>query len=109
MAKFCSNCGTKLEEGASFCVECGTQVININRNETTNQPTNQVVYQPPNPIDETMEGHIEVKNFVGENDNIIVLDEKGPFKVIEYEKNLSVAPKEATEKYYSSKMYKRTC
>lgn len=108
MAKFCSNCGAKLDTGASFCTECGAQIININKNETTNQqvnqPENQVVYQPPNPIDKTMEGHIEVRNFVGENENIIILDEKGPFKVIEYEKDLSVAPEEAVEKYFSSKM-----
>ena len=112
MAKFCSNCGAKLDMGASFCTECGAQVININKNETTNQPVNQpenqVVYQPPNPIDENMEGHIEVRNFVGENDNIKLLDEKGPFKVIEYEKDLSVAPEEAVEKYFSSKMNVRT-
>ena len=120
MAKFCSNCGAKLEAGAGFCTQCGTQIINLDGNQTTNQQTNQmgnqqpnlvgnqqpnqVVYQPPNPIDETKEGHIEVKNFVGDNDNIITLEEKGPFKVIEYEKDLSVAPEEAVEKYYSSKM-----
>lgn len=104
MAKFCSNCGAELDAGASFCIQCGSQVININKNQTTNQQTNQVVYQPPDPIDKTREGHIEIKNFVGENDNIIVLDEKGPFKVIEYEKYLSVTPEEAISKYFSSKM-----
>ena len=104
MAKFCSNCGAELDAGASFCIQCGAQVININKNQTTNQQTNQVVYQPPDPIDKTGEGHIEIRNFVGENDNIIVLDEKGPFKVIEYEKYLSVTPEEAISKYFSSKM-----
>lgn len=116
MAKFCSNCGAKLDVGAGFCTQCGTKVINLEGNQSTNQQANpqpnqqanpqptQVVYQPPNPIDESKEGHIEVRNFVGENDNIIVLEEKGPFKVIEYEKDLSVAPEEAVEKYYSSKM-----
>lgn len=104
MAKFCSNCGAKLEEGASFCIECGTQVINTNGKQATNQQPNQVVYQPPNPIDKTREGHIEVRNFVGENDNITVLEEKGPFKVIEYKKDLSVGYEEAEEKYYLSKM-----
>ena len=104
MAKFCSNCGAKLEAGAGFCTQCGKQVINLDGNQATNQQTNQVVYQPPNPIDKTKEGHIEIKNFVGDNDNIIVLEEKGPFKVIEYEKDLSVGPEEAEEKYYSSKM-----
>ncbi len=108
MAKFCSNCGAKLEAGAGFCTQCGKQVINLDGNQATNQEENQqpnqVAYQPPNPIDKTKEGHIEIKNFVGENDNIIVLEEKGPFKVIEYEKDLSVGPEEAVEKYYSSKM-----
>ena len=32
------------------------------------------------------------------------LDEKGPFKVIEYEKDLSVTPAEAISKYFSSQM-----
>ena len=107
MAKFCSNCGSKLDAGAGFCSECGTQVFNLDGNQATNQEnqqSNQVVYQPPNPIDETKEGHIEVKNFVGENDNIVVLEEKGPFKVIEYEKDLTVFPEDAVEKYFSSKM-----
>lgn len=47
---------------------------------------------------------IRIKNFVNENDNIKVLDEKGPFKVIEYEKDLSVTPDEAIMKYFSSQM-----
>ncbi|WP_296808072.1 AIM24 family protein [uncultured Methanobrevibacter sp.] len=108
MAKFCSNCGAKLDVGAGFCTQCGTKVINLEGNQATNQQTNQqpnqVVYQPPNPIDESKEGHIEIRNFVGENDNIIELDEKGPFKVIQYEKDLSVTPNEAEEKYFSTKM-----
>ena len=47
---------------------------------------------------------IKIRNFIGENENIIVLDEKGPFKVIEFEKDLSVLPSEAVVKYFSSKM-----
>ena len=47
---------------------------------------------------------IKIRNFVGENDNIKVLDEKWPFKIIEYQKDLSVSPREAIEKYFSSKM-----
>lgn len=26
MAKYCSNCGTKLEDGAKFCPECGKKI-----------------------------------------------------------------------------------
>lgn len=26
MAKFCNNCGQKLEDDAAFCMECGTKV-----------------------------------------------------------------------------------
>ena len=108
MAKFCTNCGAKLDSGASFCTECGNQIpdFNVNNaNAQTPNPTEPQVQKPiENPIIEGVEGNITVKNFVGENDNIIVLDEKGPFKVIEYEKDLSVAPSEAVEKYFSSKM-----
>lgn len=87
MANFCSNCGERLEPDAEFCSSCGFQIIPLTDNQV-----------------EQLKGTIEIRNFVGENDNIIVLDEKGPFKVIEYEKDLSVAPSEAVEKYYSSKM-----
>ncbi len=31
---------------------------------------------------------IKIKNFVDENDDITIIDEKGPFKIIEYDKNL---------------------
>ena len=30
MTKFCTNCGTELEENAAFCTNCGTKVDNIN-------------------------------------------------------------------------------
>ena len=49
-------------------------------------------------------GQTRIRNFVGENDNIKVIDEKGPFQVIEYEKDLSVDPNEAPLKYFASKM-----
>ena len=26
MAKFCNNCGQKLDDDAAFCMECGTKV-----------------------------------------------------------------------------------
>ena len=76
MVQYCTNCGAKLEDGSEFCIECGNR----------------------------LKSGIKIRNFIGENDNIIVLDEKGPFKVIEYEKDLSVTPAEAISKYFSSQM-----
>ena len=81
MAKFCTNCGAKLEGDFEFCTECGSNL---------NAPAE------PNGV--------IIRNFVGENDNIKVIDEKGPFKVIEYEKDLSVSPSEVMYKYFASKM-----
>ena len=52
----------------------------------------------------TGDSSVKISNFVGENDNIKVLDEKGPFQVIEYERDLSVTPGEAMIRYFSSKM-----
>lgn len=76
MVQYCTNCGAKVEDGSEFCIECGNR----------------------------LKSGIKIRNFVGENDNILVLDEKGPFKVIEYEKDLSVTPAEAISKYFSSQM-----
>lgn len=45
----------------------------------------------------------KINNFL-DNDDIIVKQEKGPFKVIEYIKDLSVTPLTAEEAYYSSQM-----
>lgn len=81
MSKFCTNCGAKLEGDFEFCTECGSNL---------NAPAK------PNGV--------VIRNFVGENDNIKVLDEKGPFQVIEYEKDLSVSPSEVMYKYFASKM-----
>ena len=80
MVKICPNCGYNVDDDAEFCMECGTK------------------------LNSTKCG-IKIRNFVGENDNIKVLDEKGPFKIIEYQKDLSVLPMEAIEKYFSSKRY----
>lgn len=33
MAKFCSNCGNKLDEKAYVCPKCGVKVCNDNKNE----------------------------------------------------------------------------
>ena len=87
MVKYCSNCGTQLEDNAEFCTNCGTKLNNSNL-----------------PAVEKKEGKIKISNFVGENDNIKVLDEQGPFKVIEFERDLSVFPSESMIKYFSSKM-----
>ena len=87
MVKYCSNCGTQLEDNSEFCTNCGTKLNNSNL-----------------PVAEKKEGKIKISNFIGDNDNIKVLDEQGPFKVIEFERDLSVFPSEAVIKYFSSKM-----
>ena len=40
MAKYCSNCGSELKEGADICLKCG-KIVN-------NQNNNQNVYKDPN-------------------------------------------------------------
>lgn len=45
----------------------------------------------------------KIKNFV-DNDDINVLEERGPFKIIEYRRDLSVSPSTAIVSYYSSEM-----
>lgn len=45
----------------------------------------------------------QIKNFI-DNDDIKVLDELGPFKVIEYQRDLSVMPGNAQTAYYCSEM-----
>lgn len=85
MEKFCPKCGVKVENDSEFCTECGCNL------KTGTKPLNR-------------NGNIRIKNFIGENDNIKVLDEQGPFKVIEYERDLSVTPNQAIYKYFSSKM-----
>ena len=45
----------------------------------------------------------QIKNFTT-NDDIKVLDEKGCFQVIEYQRDLSVTPGSAVTAYYSAQM-----
>lgn len=45
----------------------------------------------------------QIKNFL-DNDDIKVLDKLGGFSIIEYQRDLSVAPSSAMTAYYSSKM-----
>lgn len=45
----------------------------------------------------------KINNFE-ENDDIRVVDEKGPFKILEYKRDLSVNPSYAQMAYFSSKM-----
>lgn len=86
MVKYCSNCGSEMDDDAGFCSECGNKIGSGDVVKAGNAST------------------IKIRNFIGENDNITVLDEKGPFKIIEYERDLSVSPSEAMIKYFSSKM-----
>ena len=81
MVKYCPNCNNKLDDDSVFCSECGT---NLNAAKKTSG--------------------VKIRNFIGENENIKVVDEKGPFQVIEYERDLSVTPSEAMVSYFSSKM-----
>ncbi len=43
---FCSECGSKLEDGSRFCSECGTPI----QGTAQPQPTVQPNYQPPQPM-----------------------------------------------------------
>ncbi len=45
----------------------------------------------------------KIKNFL-DNDDILVIDEKGPFQVIEYQKDLSVTPYSAQTAYFAAQM-----
>lgn len=45
----------------------------------------------------------QIKNFTT-NDDIKVLDEKGCFQVIEYQRDLSVTPDSAATAYFSAQM-----
>ena len=45
----------------------------------------------------------EIRNFL-ENDNIQVTEQLGPFQVLEYKKDLSVAPDAAIREYFASEM-----
>lgn len=42
MAKFCSNCGKELNDGADVCLNCGKSVKNVSSN-SNNQNTNSVI------------------------------------------------------------------
>lgn len=87
MVKFCTNCGAQLDDDSEFCSECGTSI-------NGNVPATAA----------NRKSSIRISNFVDDNDNIIVVDEKGPFRVIEYERDLSVTPSESMIMYFSSKM-----
>lgn len=88
MTKYCTNCGAELEDNSEFCTNCGTR-LNGNSNL---------------PLRGNKRSGVKIRNFIGDNDNIKVLDEKGPFTVIEFERDLSVTPREAMVMYFSSKM-----
>ena len=88
MTKYCTNCGAELEDNSEFCTNCGTR-LNGNSNL---------------PLSGNKRRGVKIRNFIGDNDNIKVLDEKGPFTVIEFERDLSVTPREAMIMYFSSKM-----
>ena len=45
----------------------------------------------------------KISNFT-DNDDVKVINELGPFKVIEYQKDLSVMPHEAISAYFCNKM-----
>lgn len=47
---------------------------------------------------------IKINNFIGQNKNIRVIDQKGIFTVIEHKKDISVSPNEAQMKFFMEKM-----
>ncbi|MCI6993571.1 MAG: zinc-ribbon domain-containing protein [Methanobrevibacter sp.] len=42
MANYCSNCGSKLEEGSDFCTNCGTPIKHGNK-QKSNHPSDSVL------------------------------------------------------------------
>lgn len=131
MPIFCSNCGTKLDDDSDFCSNCGTKVDNLsaypfsgsgNSGSSTvsiNKEADKMASFPFSGSGNSgnsgkkdgsliprgaRKNSVKISNFIGENDNIVVVDKKGPFTVIEYEKDLSLTPREAMIMYFSSKM-----
>ncbi len=47
---------------------------------------------------------IKINNFLGQNKNLAVLEQKGIFTIVEHQQDLSVTPGEATAKYFMSQM-----
>lgn len=100
--RFCTSCGFKLDPTATFCNNCGTRIVtDLSSTQEQHFFSSNV---PEKNFNNITTGQTRIRNFVGENDNIKVIDEKGPFQVIEYEKDLSVDPNEAPLKYFASKM-----
>ena len=46
---------------------------------------------------------VKIKNFVQDNDNITVLEQKGAFTVFQHNRDMSVTPNTAEMSYYMSK------
>lgn len=46
---------------------------------------------------------VKFKNFVQDNDNITILEQKGPFTVFQHNKDMSVTPSSAAVNYYMAK------
>lgn len=38
MSKYCTNCGSKLDNDATFCIDCGTKYDSDYKGDNTNQP-----------------------------------------------------------------------
>jgi len=47
---------------------------------------------------------VRIQNFIGANDNLTILEEKGIFKVFQHNKDLSVSPQAASTAYFMSQM-----
>ena len=52
MANYCSNCGSKLEEGSDFCTNCGTPIKHENK-------------QKSNPSDSVLDNNSNLNNKLG--------------------------------------------
>ena len=57
MVQYCTNCGFELEDDAEFCTQCG-----LNLKDGSNKPA----------VVPSANRSIKIRNFIGENDNIIV-------------------------------------
>ena len=79
---FCPNCGFQVNGGA-FCPKCGTPV----NAPVAPQPTRSITIQN-----------------MDNNENIKVIDQKGCFRIYEYQKDLSINPNSAVTAYFMNEM-----
>ena len=67
---YCSNCGTKLEENAKFCLACGTPVEQTENTTNTTETASFATYTDPVP--EKASGNLNVGQLVWSIINIVL-------------------------------------